>query len=282
MTELELRVGPGIRVWLAPDWADELRPLGLEQPGGLERFREGATPVPGGRARGWRVELASGRLVHLREMAHGGWLRGLTGRRFLGTGRATRSLGAATRLAEAGVRVPAPVAVHATRKGPFQLLSVAYAFLDDSVACGALLQRDRNPERVHRLAVGAAEAIRAFHDAGGRHPDLHLGNLLCLSPDDDPEVWIVDLDGVRVGRRPSTAMRHQELRRLQRSLGRYALPASTVDRWWASLSAAYAEGRTGTTADDPPHDAGAKCPDADREAASAPHSSNGSAPSPEP
>ena len=135
--------GPGAVVVVAEPWADEIEPLELTRPDALLRWiARGADPVPGGRARGWRLELpGSGRAIHLRELAHGGMLRGLTRRRFLGLARAERSLSAAAHLRARGVAVPEPVLFRAQRHGPFWHVELGSAFVDDSIGGGRLSNR---------------------------------------------------------------------------------------------------------------------------------------------
>ncbi len=233
MSEADFRyfATPRRVVWLAEDWADELEQFELVAPGALERWVRGAREVEGGRARGWRIALPSGRAVHLREMAHGGLLRGLTGRRFLSLERARSSLAAAERLRSRGIPVPAPVAMHAERRGPFWQIALANEFIDGAVACGHYLEAEQDGTRVDALAHTAARSLLAFHEAGGSHPDLHVDNLLVCQ---GAALRIVDLDGVTVGNGPTPPRRRRtEIRRLLRSLRRRRLP--TGDRFGTAL-----------------------------------------------
>ena len=68
MSEADFRyfATPRRVVWLAEDWADELEQFELVAPGALERWVRGACEVEGGRARGWRIALPSGRALFLR------------------------------------------------------------------------------------------------------------------------------------------------------------------------------------------------------------------------
>ncbi len=225
-------------LWLAEAWVAELEPLDLMAPGRLERWRDGAPAVPGGRARGWRISLGSGRSVHLREMAHGGWLRGLTGRRFLTARRAIASLESAAALIARDVAVPAPVAMHARRRGAFWHLCVANEFIADVRPGGSFLEQ--SPDLSQAMAAAAGRAIRAFHDAGARHRDLHVDNLLVRDAARACEVVIVDLDGVRIGAPPSPSRRRRELARLQRSLRKRPLGATLQEDWARALHDAYA------------------------------------------
>lgn len=214
----------------------EVAPLALAEPGGLERWCATGTPVPGGRARGWRIPLGAGIDVHLREMAHGGVLRRLTGRRFLRPDRAIAGLEGAAELRARGVAVPAPVLLHARRRGPFWRLALAHEFVAGAESGDRLLSGDREPRGLVRAARAAGACVRRFHDAGGSHPDLHLGNLLV---GDGDRVTVVDLEGVRVGAPPAIAQRRRELARLLRSLSKQAVAPALRRRLVAAFLAGY-------------------------------------------
>jgi tRNA A-37 threonylcarbamoyl transferase component Bud32 len=234
------RAGPRV-AWIARDFVGELEPLALASPGGLERWHASAPPVAGGRARGWQIALPSGRKVHLREMAHGGWLRTVTGRRFLGIRRATRALRAAAQLRAAGVPVPAPVALVAERHGAFHYLWIASEFVEQACDVGRRLEAARDASQVTAIGRAAARSVRRFHEAGASHPDLHVGNLLAR---ESGEVLIVDLDGVRTGAPPAASRRLQELARLERSLRKLELEPTLAELFRATLRREYAAAET--------------------------------------
>ena len=101
-----------VRLIVADRFRDEVEALSLTEPGGIERWRASGTPVEGGRGGSVRVELPkSGTPVHLRPLRHGGWLRALTGRRFLGIARSAAELEVTEKLRAAGASVPDPVLV---------------------------------------------------------------------------------------------------------------------------------------------------------------------------
>ncbi len=228
--------GPGAVVVVASTWADEIAPLELTRKDALARWiAGGAIPIPGGRARGWRIALPnSGRVIHLRELAHGGALRGLTRRRFLGLARAESSLSAAARLRARGITVPEPVLMRAHRHGLFWHVELATAFIEEAIGAGRFLETAPAARHARRVARNLGRTVRAFHDAGGSHPDLHLDNLL-VSHGDPGVSMVTDLDGVRVGDAPSIHQRRRELSRLYRSLAKR-------DTRYASLPAAFLAG----------------------------------------
>lgn len=202
------------RLIVADPFRDDVEALSLSQPGGVERWRATGTPVEGGRGGSVRVELpGSGTPVHLRPLRHGGWLRRVTGRRFLGTRRSADELAVTERLASAGAPVPDPVLVVARRRGIFWHVDVGTRFVERSTSLSRLLKRDEG-SRALTAARAAGRAVRRFHDAGGSHRDLHAANLLVA----DSAVTVVDLDGARCLATLSAARRMRELMRLARSL----------------------------------------------------------------
>jgi tRNA A-37 threonylcarbamoyl transferase component Bud32 len=227
--------------WIAEAFLGELEPLGLAESGALERWlARGAEPVRGGRARGHRIALpGSGRAVHVRELAHGGILRALTGRRFLGTRRGRQSLAAASRLRARGVGVPAPVLLRARRHGIFFHVEIGNEFVDGCTPGGRFLATASEPRR-RAAAREAGRQVRAFHEAGGSHPDLHVDNLLVDSAAEPPVITITDLDGVRVTAPPAAGRRMRELARLDRSLAKRGWSRAARRR----LAAAFLDGYT--------------------------------------
>jgi tRNA A-37 threonylcarbamoyl transferase component Bud32 len=65
----------------------------------------------------------------------------------------------------------------------------------------ALPAARRVPIRI-ALSVRLGDLLARLHDAGVVHHDLHAGNLLVrLTPGDEPELFLIDLHAVRIGRR---------------------------------------------------------------------------------
>jgi len=160
------------------------------------------------------VELPTSRTpVHLRPLRHGGWLRAVTGRRFLGTARSTAELETTKKLRAAGAPVPEPVLVVARRRGIFWHIEVGTRFVEPSTAHDWLLAT-ADSSRIIEATLAAGHAVRSFHDAGGSHRDLHAGNLLVGAD----TVTVVDLDGARCLETIPPARRMRELMRFERSL----------------------------------------------------------------
>jgi tRNA A-37 threonylcarbamoyl transferase component Bud32 len=79
--------------------------------------------------------------------------------------------------------------------------------LDDTVPLGTFLESQfgllpshRQTRLRQRLAKLMGPFLARLHDAGVTHRDLHAGNLLLrLGPDDEPEVFLIDLHAVTLG-----------------------------------------------------------------------------------
>ena len=162
----------------------------------------------GGRSEGRRataVLAVPGReeRLHLRPVRHGGLLGPLWGPCILGFQRPLRELDVTERLAAAGAPVPRAISVVAHRRlGP--LWQAVFATEHVADADDGLAWLARRPAR-HALVDGAravGAAVRRFHDAGGRHPDLHIKNLLFRASEAGPEVLVIDLDGAHAGTAP--------------------------------------------------------------------------------
>jgi hypothetical protein len=207
--------------------------LGLEltRPGRLEDWRASGSVVQGGRTASVRVALPrSGTAVHLRPLAHGGWLRRFTGRRFSRIDRALHEMAAASGLFQKNAPVAEPVLVLARRRGLFWQIEVGTCFVEPSVALDA---------SDSKVAHAAGLAVRRFHDAGGSHADLHIGNLI-VDPNEVDAVTIVDLDQSRLLPVLTPAQRMRELMRLARSLQKRH--ASDAEAFWEAFFDGYTSG----------------------------------------
>jgi hypothetical protein len=235
------------QITVAADYHAEIRRLGLHRPGGLETLLESplASWQAGGRAGRWLIELPeSGRRIHLRPLAHGGLLRRITGRRLLSLGRPLAELRVAADLLALGAEVPDPVFVVGRRRGIFWKASLATAFETQSESGAEFLRSHGGSPRMIRAARAAGHAVRRFHDVGGRHPDLHIDNLLVCTNGESRATRIVvtDLDGVRVAREVTARQRMAELMRLYRSLCKRGLLGASGSRGCAAFFGGYCGG----------------------------------------
>jgi hypothetical protein len=244
-----------VLVWADARFESSLRALGLvsgpaahdwiadprRAPGAVDR-RLGA-----GRAPAAVIALPErSELVHLRALRHGGPGAALWGSRLWGPGRGGHELRAAARLRDRGAPVPRPVLLAARRARPGWQVATGRVFVDDAEDARSWLVRAPDQRTVVRAARAAGRGVRRFHDCGGRHGDLHLGNLL-LRParTGSFEVWVIDLDGARVGDPPSPARRMRELMRLFRSVRKHGLVDRLGPRGLAAFFAAYCDGDRG-------------------------------------
>ncbi len=215
--------------WVAavhPAWRDDLAAGGWLRRAPIDPDRHAgrvADPEPSGRGEIYRVQFKAGPAV-VRPVRRGSWLRPLLGSRLLGPRRPLAEIRVTAALRTRGAPVPEPVMALAWRaSGPFWHALVATREEANSLDGRAFLAT-RPPRAMLRDAVRAAgSALRDFHDAGGRHRDLNLGNLLIQRvAGGSARVWIIDLDGARAGPIPSPRQRMQELMRLHRSLRKSA------------------------------------------------------------
>lgn len=241
---LELREQrDGDRVlYVTPEFESAALALGLLARGGLERILARASG-PNGRSRTAIVSLPGrGERLHLRALHHGGLLRALQRDRLLGLARPLAELRAHARLRAAGVPVPIPVLVAAQRVRGFYRAALATLHEEDTVDGIALLASGTGAALRRRAARAAGSAVRAFHDAGGRHPDLHIGNLLFRDHGDRVEALVVDLDRARVSLPLGAGGRMAELMRLHRSLVKRGLLSEVGARGCADFFASYTAG----------------------------------------
>jgi len=213
--------------------------LGLLAPGGLERALAQASG-PRGRSRTAIVSLPGrSERLHLRPVHHGGLLRGLLRDRLLGLTRPLAELEVHARLRALGVPVPIPVLVAARRGRGFHHAALATVHEEGALDGIALLANPLDSLMRRRAASAAGMAVRAFHDAGARHADLHVGNLLFRARATGFEAWVIDLDRARLSEPPGARERMKELMRLHRSLVKHGLLAQLGKRGCARFFASY-------------------------------------------
>jgi hypothetical protein len=213
-----LREGDATLV-LRRDLAAALRAAGVADPEGAARAAGAAARSFEGRGRPVSFPVAGAAIrVVARRYLHGGLLRGIAGGLFPGAGRFLRELSAAEALRRAGAPVPEPLGlvVHPAGAGTARgwFLSREAEGAED---LRALLLRLPPGDPARREALRAAgRAVRALHDAGGLHADLHVKNLLLLP---GGGAMVADLDGARVLDGPlDRGRRGRQILRLDRSL----------------------------------------------------------------
>jgi tRNA A-37 threonylcarbamoyl transferase component Bud32 len=132
----------------------------------------------------------------------------------MGTGRPLQELRASAAARRAGVSVPEPVAVRATRAfGPWRRFSVVTREVPDASDLLSLAP-GLPPSRKRALTLRVADEMRRLHDAGIYHADLTMKNIL-VSGDD---VFIIDLDKAVLSVAPDERRAVRNLARLNRSI----------------------------------------------------------------
>jgi hypothetical protein len=175
-----------------------------------------------GRAAAWAVPLDGGEAV-VRHSWHGGLLAPLTRDLFLPPTRAPHELALSETLRGRGVRTP-EVLAYALYPAPLgtRRADVVTRHVPESQDLAALLRTlpiGRPPMTPWVRATGAL--LHALAQAGVRHPDLNLKNVLVTPAGDGFDAWVLDLDVARLDRAPSASRVHAigeaNLARLERS-----------------------------------------------------------------
>lgn len=235
--------GAAGRLTVCPAWREPVATLGLLAPGALERWLGDAASAGEGRAATALAALPGGGVhVVVRRLRHGGWLGPLLGDRYLDAERAARELEATARLRERGAPVPDPVFALALRRGPCWTHALATVYEEGAADALAFLASAPGEERVLRAAAACGVALRRFHDAGGRHADLHVKNLLLREARAGAEVIVIDLDRGAAGPPAEPARRARELGRLWRSLVKRGIAAQVGQRGVAAFFSSYCAG----------------------------------------
>ena len=154
-------------------------------------------------------------------LRRGGLAGGLLRDTFFDARRPLREAEAAELLAARGVGTPPVVAARITRRAAGLRVETATA----RVAGVDLLEAARDRLALPALAIAAGQTLRAAHDAGLRHRDLQVKNLLV--PEGFPwpggagrpaPLVVLDLDRCSVGEALDEAERRRALIRFGRSL----------------------------------------------------------------
>jgi serine/threonine protein kinase len=242
----------GIRWWLAPECQAPLfGPDGLR----LEQWlRDGqASVVKQGPHRAvYRIELPGLRchLKHNRITDARSWLRGL-----VRPSKARTEYRRALKVAARGVPTIVPLALgeacRASRPRDSFLLTrtldgtmMLHTFVETKLPA---LPPARQARLRQRLAVRLGEFLARIHHAGVLHRDLHCGNILVqLNPNEEPYLYLVDLQAVRLGPPLDWDTSRENLVVLNRWPSLYASRADRL-RFWHS----YCRARTALASAEP-------------------------------
>lgn len=205
----------------APGFENAPAELGLLS---AERLRERlvSSGKAGGRAGVHTLHTSGGAELLLRPFRRGGWLAKLgrssqlrSPERWFNEVRVTQELrGRCAPVPQPGFAIACRPAA-APAQGWYG--GVASVRIPAATSAVEYIDRaDLSDPDVIRAASAAGHAVRVFHDCGGRHPDLHIGNLLIA--DGAEEAWVIDLDLARAVEAPNARRRARELARLARSI----------------------------------------------------------------
>lgn len=221
-----LLVRGGVRLLVRRDWEAALPVESMLDGAPLEAW---GPPVPHAlRGRGAVHVLSTPRGdVVAKRLSRGGVVGALARHSYADPARPLREAAAAEELAARGLRTPPVVAARATRTGALWGLDVATARVP---AEGDLLEslQARGPQPA--LVLAAGRTLRRAHDAGLRHRDLQVKNLLVPAgfpgpggPSDPADLVLLDLDRCAVGGPLDDLERVASLARFARSLAKHGL-----------------------------------------------------------
>lgn len=210
---------------LRADVAEALVAAGVGEP---EAWRARKKAAYEGRGRPFGVDVPGAGRVFVRQYLHGGALRKMTGDVFRGEGRFLSELAALVAAEKAEVPVEEALGV-VSRKAPLGmrrgwLLAREIVGADDVLTA---LGKKPAPRKRRAFLEASGRAMRALHDAGFEHPDLHFKNLLAAP---DGRVLVLDFDAVR--RRPKLSQddRLAGLFRFDRYAAKHRRVVSRADR----------------------------------------------------
>jgi 3-deoxy-D-manno-octulosonic acid kinase len=173
-----------------------------------------------GRGTAWDVATPAGRWV-IRHYRRGGAVADLLGDRYLRAGapRPFAELEASEAARARGVPTPEVMAAIAYPAGPFYRADIPTALIPDSADLATLAFDASPPIDVDPAAAWreAGSLIRLAAEAGVRHVDLNLRNILIASTPVGPRAWLLDLDRCRVGEALPAAGRERMIERFHRS-----------------------------------------------------------------
>jgi len=159
--------------------------------------------------------------VAVKQFHHHGARRRL--RRALRGSKAAKSWRVARAMAAAGVRTPEPVAVVDSDRpdGPSYYASRHLEGLLEAryllrAANAGTAERDFPDADLPGFLTALGRTLRRLHDAGFWHRDVSAGNVLIRWREggEPPELYLLDLNRTRAGRRPTTGERTRDLARM--------------------------------------------------------------------
>ncbi len=240
---VRLEAPPAVCV-IREDLGPALERLGVLGPDGLDVLLGQGEAGHEGRGTTRRVAIAGRGTVVVRPLLHGGLLGPWLGDVFWGMGRPLNEIAVTEALRDAGAPVPqAAFAIGQRVTGPLFRAAFASFEIEDTRDALVFLRDAPPPDAVEAAAAALGRAVRRFHDAGGRHGDLHVKNLLLRTggAQQGPEAFVIDLDGARVTPGLTPGERMAQLMRLFRSLRKRGLLETVGLRGCARFFGAYCQ-----------------------------------------
>jgi 3-deoxy-D-manno-octulosonic acid kinase len=228
---------PGARLTLAPElagWAESA----VAGAGRISRAAAGMAGARPLRGRGtvWDVPSPVGRVV-VRPYLRGGLLAPLARDRYaaVGVSRPVRELRIAVAARDRGIPTPEPlVAAVYPGRGSYAA-DLVTRLVPEAQDLAAVLFGPAQADARLAACLAAGRCLRRLHDAGLRHPDLNLKNLLLQRRGAGWTVHVIDLDRARLGAPAGGLARRRMVRRFFRSLDKWeartgrAVPAAERD-----------------------------------------------------
>jgi len=158
-------------------------------------------------------------MVVCREYRHGGILAGLTGGVFRGKRRFLLEVSALNKARAASVAVPRGVGVLVKNLGAGLTRGILMTeWIENAGDLLTLLREGTLTDgTLRKIARETGLQVRRLHDAGLRHPDLHLKNVLYSPASPESPVWLIDFDKAGAAGALSERARAADLARLWRS-----------------------------------------------------------------
>ena len=151
--------------------------------------------------------------VFVRRARRGGLIGAVLGGLYTAVGRPLQELRAATAARSAGVGVPEPLAVRATRVGGlFHRFTVITREIEN--AQDLLTFASGSTGRKREVLDRVADEMRRLHESGVYHADLTMKNILLSGT----SVYIIDLDKATIAERRNGRLDMTNLARLNRSV----------------------------------------------------------------
>jgi hypothetical protein len=172
-----------------------------------------------GRGVAYAIELPITRTrAVVRHNRHGGLLAPLTRDLFLPPTRAPRELDLSLRLAAAGVRTP-DVLMYAvqSRALVFRRADLVTREIEHGRDLSAYMMADVSPALREEAWRATRRLLGALEQAGARHHDLNVKNILLAHGRPGMEAWLLDVDRVAFGEPGSADVRQGNEARLLRS-----------------------------------------------------------------